>query len=124
MKPISIYRWAALAGYFSLLLSLYLLLFIFNKPEPHNMLPALVFYIGPLMFPLRGLLNGRAYTHAWAGYMALFYFIVGVWYAGAEVDRLIGLLITFSSIVFFIGAIMYARTKGKADRLADTTDND
>jgi len=116
MNRISVYRWTALVGYFGLLLSLYLLLFIFNKPEPHNMLPALVFYIGPLMFPLRGLLNGRAYTHAWAGYLALFYFIVGVWYAGAEADRLIGILITLSSIVFFIGAIIFARLQGKADK--------
>ena len=68
------------------------------------------------MFPLRGLLAARAYTHAWAGYLALFYFIVGVWYAGAEVDRLIGTLITLSSILFFVGAIMFARLQGKADK--------
>lgn len=115
MNPISVYRWIALAGYFLLLISLYLLLFVFNKPEPHNMLPALLFYIGPLMFPLRGLLAGKAYTHAWAGYLALFYFIVGVWYAGAEVDRVIGMMITFSSIIFFTGAIMFARLQGKAN---------
>lgn len=123
MHSIPVYRWIALAGYFFLLISLYLLLFIFNKPEPHNMLPALLFYIGPLMFPLRGLLAGKAYTHAWAGYLALFYFIVGVWYAGAEVDRFIGVLITLASIVFFVGAIMYARMQGKADK-AENTDKD
>ena len=74
------------------------------------------------MFPLRGLLAARAYTHAWAGYLALFYFIVGVWYAGAEVDRFIGTLITSASILFFVGAIMFARLQGKADK-AETSEN-
>lgn len=118
MNKIQFYRWLSQAGYFSLLISLYLLLFVFNKPEPQNMLPALLFYIGPLMFPLRGLLAARAYTHAWAGYLALYYFIIGIWYAGAEVDRLIGMLITISSVLFFVGAIMFARLQGKADKQA------
>lgn len=119
MNKIQFYRWLSQAGYFSLLISLYLLLFVFNKPEPQNMLPALLFYIGPLMFPLRGLLAARAYTHAWAGYLALYYFIIGIWYAGAEVDRLIGMLITLSSVLFFVGAIMFARLQGKADKQAE-----
>ena len=122
MNKITFYRWLSQAGYFYLLTSMTLLLFVFNKPEPHNMMPALLFYIGPLMFPLRGLLAGRAYTHAWAGYMALFYFIVGVWYAGAEVDRFIGILITSASILFFVGAIMFARLQGKADK-AEASEN-
>ncbi|MCK5335369.1 MAG: DUF2069 domain-containing protein [Gammaproteobacteria bacterium] len=124
-SKITFFRWLAQAGYFGLMGSMYLLLFVFNKPEPQNMLPALIFHIGPLLFPLRGLLAAKAYTHAWAGYLALYYFIIGIWYAGAEVDRLIGMLITISSIVFFVGAIAFARLQGKADKLAakaETTD--
>lgn len=117
-NPISFFRWATQAGYFALLISLYLLLFIFNKPEPQHMLPALVMFVGPLMLPLRGLLAAKAYTHAWAAYLALYYFCIGIWYAAVEVDRVIGLLITFSSIFFFVSAIMFARFKGKADKLA------
>jgi len=116
------FRVLALAGYFYLMASMYLLLFIFNKPEPQNMLPALIFHIGPLLFPLRGLLAGRAYTHAWAGYLALYYFIIGVWYAGAEVDRLIGMIITSASIMFFVGAIAFARLQGRADKAAAAKD--
>ncbi|MDH5518357.1 MAG: DUF2069 domain-containing protein [Gammaproteobacteria bacterium] len=116
-----LFRRLSLAAYFMLMLSMYLLLFVFNKPAPQNMLPALLFHIGPLLFPLRGLLAGKAYTHAWAGYLALYYFIIGVWYAGAEADRLIGLLITFSSLVFFFSAIMFARLQGKADKAAKNT---
>lgn len=116
-KKISFFRWLSLAGYFCLMGSMYLLLFVFNKPEPQHMLPALLFHVGPLLFPLRGLLAAKAYTHAWAGYLALYYFIIGVWYAGAEVDRLIGMLITVSSLVFFVAAIMFARLQGKANKL-------
>ncbi|MDH5426015.1 MAG: DUF2069 domain-containing protein [Gammaproteobacteria bacterium] len=115
---ISFFRWLSLTGYFCLMASMYLLLFVFNKPEPQNMLPALLFHVGPLLFPLRGLLAAKAYTHAWAGYLALYYFIIGVWYAGAEVDRLIGMLITLSSLVFFVAAIMFARLQGKANKAA------
>ncbi|MDH5393977.1 MAG: DUF2069 domain-containing protein [Gammaproteobacteria bacterium] len=117
-SKITLFRWLALSGYFALMLNLYLLLFFFNKPEPQHMLAALLFHIGPLLFPLRGLLAAKAYTHAWAGYLALYYFVIGVWYAGAEADRLIGLLITFSSLLFFISAIGFARLQGRADKAA------
>lgn len=117
-SKIPFFRWTTQVGYFGLMASMYLLLFVFNKPEPQNMLPALIFHVGPLLFPLRGLLAAKAYTHAWAGYLALYYFIIGIWYAGAEVDRVIGLLITFSSIIFFVGAIGFARLQGKADKAA------
>jgi len=122
-NKIKTFRILALAGYFYLMASMYLLLFIFNKPEPQNMLPALIFLIGPLLFPLRGLLAGRAYTHAWAGYLALYYFIIGIWYAGAEVDRLIGMIITSASILFFVGAIAFARLQGRADKAEAAKDS-
>jgi len=115
-SPITFFRWLTQAGYFSLLASLYLLLFVFNKPEPQIMLPALVMLVGPLMFPLKGLLAARAYTHAWAAYLALYYFCIGIWYAAVEEDRVIGLLITFSSILFFVSAVIFARLRGKADK--------
>lgn len=117
-SKIKFFRWTSQIGYFGLMGSMYLLLFVFNKPEPQLMLPALIFCVGPLLFPLRGLLAAKAYTHAWAGYLALYYFIIGIWYAGAEVDRVIGLLITFTSITFFFGAIGFARLQGKADKAA------
>lgn len=117
-NKIMLYRSLTLAGYFGLQALLYLQLFWLNPPAPQLMVPALLFHIGPLMFPVRGLLSGRAYTHAWAAYLALFYFIIGVWYGAAEAERLIGIAITLASIVFFVGAILYARYKGKADKAA------
>ena len=68
------------------------------------------------MFPLRGILNGKAYTHAWAAYLALGYFIMGVWNASAEATRIFGILISTLSILFFTGCVFYARFSGKQSR--------
>ena len=65
------------------------------------------------MFPLMGLLKGKLYTHAWSMYMAIFYFIVGVWYAGSNEDLLIGLFVIFCSLEFFLGTVLYTRFMGK-----------
>ncbi len=65
------------------------------------------------MFPLMGLLKGKLYTHAWSMYMSIFYFIIGVWYAGSSEDLKIGLFVIFSSLVFFLGTVLYTRFMGK-----------
>lgn len=38
----------------------------------------LLLLVGPLLLPLRGLLAGRRYTHVWASYLAVLYFILAV----------------------------------------------
>jgi uncharacterized membrane protein len=86
----------------------------------HEISIKLLLGIGPLMLPLRGLLHGRAYTHAWSMYLALFYFVVGIWYAAAEADRLFGIFITLFSLVFFIGAMFYVRYRGRAEKQEQT----
>ncbi len=65
------------------------------------------------MFPLFGLLKGKVYTHAWSMYLAIFYFIIGVWYAGNSEDFKIGLYVIFTSLVFFLGTVLYTRFMGK-----------
>jgi uncharacterized membrane protein len=65
------------------------------------------------MLPLFGLLNGKVYTHAWSMYMAIFYFVIGVWYAGSSEDLMIGLYVIITSLVFFTGTVLYTRYMGK-----------
>ena len=98
-----------LAGYFSLLSGLFAWHLLIEPPARHLVSIIILFQIGPLMLPLFGLLNGKLYTHAWSMYLAIFYFIVGVWYAGAEEDLLIGLYVIFSSLLFFLGTLIYTR---------------
>ena len=66
------------------------------------------------MFPLKGILHGRPYTYAWASYLALFYFVIGIWYASAAETLLFGIMIAILSLMFFIGTVFYARFKAIA----------
>ena len=74
----------------------------------------LLFYVGPLLIPLRGLLHGKLYTHAWVHFMALFYFTVGVMVAaGNAEERNYALAQVVLSILMFIGSMMYVRVKAR-----------
>jgi len=114
MNKITIFRWVTLFGYFGLIA----LIFIWNlwiEPRPaEQMSMTFLIQMGPLMFALRGLLHGKVYTHAWAMYLALLYFIVGVWYAGDESTRTYGIFFSCLSMDFFIGTMFYTRFKSKA----------
>jgi len=106
-------RWLTLSGYFTLFFGLFAWHLIIDPPAEHLISIIILLQIGPLLFPLMGLLKGKLYTHAWSMYVAIFYFIVGVWYAGSSEDLKIGLFVIFSSLVFFLGTILYTRFMGK-----------
>jgi uncharacterized membrane protein len=101
--------WITLTGYFGLVIGIYVWHMWIKKTPAHHMSIMLIFQLGPLMFPLRGLLAGRIYTHAWAMYLAIFYFVLGVWYAGADEDMAFGMYIIASSMLFFAGTLFYTR---------------
>ena len=87
---------------------------VINETEEHLISIILFFQIGPLLFPLRGLLSGKLYTHAWSMYMAIYYFIVGVWYGAGEDSLLFGIFVVLTSLTFFTGTAVFTRYKGKA----------
>lgn len=113
MKPLQLSRWLTLSGYFGLMIGIYAWHLLINKTDDHLLSIVLITQLGPLMFPLRGLLHGKTYTHAWSIYLAIFYFIVGIWYAGAEESRMFGLYVTATSVMFFTGTVMYTRLSAK-----------
>ena len=123
MNNIIIYRWLSLLGYFGLIA----LIFIWNlwiEPRPaEQMSITFILQMGPLMFALRGLLDGKVYTHAWSMYLALFYFVIGIWFAGDESTRSYGLLFTSFSLIFFIGTVLYTRYQGKAEKAEQESEN-
>ena len=109
----------ALAGYFGLF---GLLLLWLTWLEPSRRMPvslALILLVGPLLLPLRGLLHGHPYTHAWTSFLALFYFAVGVFDAAGPMARpwLAWLEIGFS-ILLFLGTVLYVRARASERRLA------
>ncbi|VAW67174.1 hypothetical protein MNBD_GAMMA09-3039 [hydrothermal vent metagenome] len=115
MDKILVTRITSLLGYFGLLL--YIPLWhLFIEPKAAEFISiTLLVQVGPLMFPLRGLLHGKVYTHAWAMYLALFYFVLGIWYAGDISTRNFGIGFSLLSIVFFMGTMLYTRFQGIAE---------
>lgn len=115
-SPILISRWITLTGYFGLMIGLYVWHLLINQTEPHLISIIILTQLGPLMFPLRGLLNGKTYTHAWSIYLAIFYFIVGIWYSGSDDTLMFGLYITAFSLVFFTGTVLYTRLSARSQK--------
>ena len=113
LNSIKISHWITLAGYFGLVVGIYAWHMWINKTPEHAISIMLIVQLGPLMFPLRGLLAGRIYTHAWAMYLAIFYFVVGVWYAGADEGMWYGMYIIANSMLFFTGTLLYTRYASK-----------
>lgn len=112
-----LYRIAALSSYFALLI--HLLLWIIWLGPSHYFPTALVLIVMvvPLLFPLRGLLHGRAYTHAWTGFLAILYFVHGV---GELVvnppERLYAAIEVVLSLSLFFSCALYARITGKREQ--------
>ena len=117
MNQVIAFRWLTLFGYLGLM-ALIFTWHLFIKPLPPQFISiTLLIQLGPLMFPLRGLLHGKIYTHVWASYLALFYFVIGVWYAASHETLLFGIFICLFSLIFFIGAVFYARFAARAQRI-------
>lgn len=112
-SPILISRWLTLTGYFGLMIGLYAWHLLINQTEPHLISIIILTQLGPLMFPLRGILNGKIYTHAWSIYLAIFYFIIGIWYSGSDETLMFGLYVTAFSLTFFTGTVLFTRLSAK-----------
>ncbi len=108
------YRAATLAAYFALLA---LLLNWFTWLAPPERMPislALILTSVPLLFPLRGLLHGRLYTHAWTSFLALPYFILGVDAVAAGTEPIwLGWAATVASTALFAATVCYTRYRGR-----------
>lgn len=100
----------ALTGYFSLLIIL-MLNIVWLIPSRHFPTALVLLVIaGPLLIPMRGLLNNNAYTYQWASFLSLAYFAHGISEVSAYPDHwYAGTLETLASIAMYLGCVMYAR---------------
>ncbi|MGY2573125.1 DUF2069 domain-containing protein [Vibrio sp. C8] len=108
------FRWLALTS--NLALIVWIALWQLDlSPHPHlNPLALTVAWLIPLLLPLPGILAGKPYTHAWANFILMLYFLHAFtilyvddgerWLAAVE------LFLTFSA---FMGNVLYARHRGK-----------
>ena len=65
----------ALTGYFGLLFFMPLWLVVLNPSEGLSINLSLVFFTLPLLFPLKGLLQGNPFTYAWSNFIVMIYFL-------------------------------------------------
>lgn len=108
------FRWLALTG--NLALIAWIALWQLElSPHPHiNSVTLAIGWIIPLLLPLPGILAGKPYTHAWANFILMLYFLHALtilyvdngerWLAAVE------LILTFAT---FMGNTLYARQRGK-----------
>lgn len=109
-----------LAGYFGL----FILLMLWNvwlAPSEHfPRALVLIVLVGPLLLPLRGLLHGRPYTFSWSSYLALLYFALGVGELTRPAERHLATLEIIFSLMMFVGAVLYARYRGREEKAERT----
>lgn len=110
-------HWRALAllGYFGLMLTLISWILLPEHSDNYPVSALLLIGVMPLLLPLRGLLHGKPYTHAWASYLVLLYFAhgIGEWYASSG-NIWFPVLEVFFSSMFFVSAMLYIKTNAKA----------
>ena len=108
------YKKMALVGYFSLLFFMPLWLLVLSPSEALSTPTTLLLFVLPLLFPLKGILQGNPYTFAWANFIVLIYFshsLTTLWVLPS--DRIWATLeLIFASIMFF-GCSYYAKYRGQ-----------
>ncbi|MBL0711266.1 MAG: DUF2069 domain-containing protein [Colwellia sp.] len=104
----------ALLGYFSLLIYMPLWLIVISPNDALSTTTTLLFFTLPLLFPLKGLLQGNPYTYAWSNFIVLIYFLhslTTLWVVPS--DRLWASLELVFATTMFIGCTYYAKYRGQ-----------
>lgn len=107
-------RKLALVGFIGLLVWSTIWQFFLVTDQTYSTAFIFIFYILPLLFPAKGILQGKPYTHAWASFLVLYYMMhaITVWYAVPE-QWFYALIELFLAIFMFVGCSGYARLKGR-----------
>jgi uncharacterized membrane protein len=111
MKITPIYAHSvALAGFFGLFILSMLWHTVLAPPTKIPVALVLLLTVTPLLLPMRGLLNGKPKSCAWAAYISLLYFVHGsIETYSNPGERLYAALEVMFSLMLFFGAIAYVR---------------
>lgn len=85
------------------------------SPHPHiNSTTLAIAWAVPLLLPLPGILAGKPYTHAWANFVLMLYFLHAftILYVDDGERWLAAVELVLTTMAFF-GNILYARARGK-----------
>lgn len=108
------YKKIALTGYFSLLIFMPLWLIVLSPSESLSIPTALLIFTLPLLFPLKGMLQGNPFTYAWSNFIVLIYFLhslTTLWVLPA--DRIWAILELIFACAMLFGATYYAKFRGQ-----------
>ncbi|MCO4798052.1 MAG: DUF2069 domain-containing protein [Colwelliaceae bacterium] len=104
----------ALTGYFSLLIFMPIWLLILNPSDGLSPTLSIVIFILPLLFPMKGLIQGNPYTYAWSNFVVMIYFLhslTTLWVSDSDFYWAI-LELIFASAMFISGSY-YAKYRGQ-----------
>ena len=104
---------SALTGLFGLIFLILIWNIWIMPPEDMPRSLVLLLQLPLLLLPMRGMLHGRPYTFAWATFVALLYFIIGVDNAAMETRAIYGGLEILFSVLMFFGAMIYTRLESR-----------
>lgn len=92
----------ALFSFFGLMITLVCWITLGEHSENYPTAAWLIIGLTPLLFPMRGILHGKPYTHAWTSFLMLIYFAhgVGEFYSADGFHLFSALEIAFSFITF------------------------
>ena len=106
-------RAMALFGYFGLMLWVILWHGIIS-PAVHVSIPImLAFWLIWLLIPIRGMIKGNPYTHAWSVYLLLPYFIHSSSFLLQTDELWLALVELALASTMFIGNMYYAKLRGR-----------
>ena len=72
-----------------------------------------LFWLFPLLFPTLGLLKGKAYTHAWSGFIAVLYICHGLTALITSIEEILPILLeVIFATMFLLGGMYFARWRG------------
>ena len=103
-----------LFGYFSLLFYMPIWLIFVSDDTALSIPLTIVMFILPLLFPLKGLVQGNPYTYAWSNFIVMIYFLhslTTLWVSADEKLWALGELF-FASVMFIAGSY-YAKYRGQ-----------
>ncbi|NMH61096.1 DUF2069 domain-containing protein [Alteromonas ponticola] len=110
----SFYRYLALLSYAGLLILVASWNFVVVEDTPYSGLFIFLVYILPLLLPLKGIIQAKPYTHAWANFIVMFYLLHGFTISYAEPAlRVYGIIEIVLSTLMFIGCSFFARKRGR-----------
>lgn len=107
-------RWLALISYGLLLFWVVFWQVWLSTTHAYSALFIILIYALPLLLPLKGMIQAKPYTHAWANFITLFYLIHGITVAYAVAnERGYAIVEIVLASAMFIGCSMFARLRGR-----------